>query len=171
MDIRELKRAPIFADPDTFDTLLAYSEQSVAECAIVERPRNVAVLATLRATEMMVAMSYRRHELEFLEIAVTGLAPHAMPVFQAEVESKLTCLRQVLRAVYIADRPVNLRVAVEKADLRAAGVALLRGAFAASAINFLNEAALGWRGFIVKNDRIEMMQTSFPSAATTVSSG
>jgi hypothetical protein len=160
MDIRELKRPPVFGDADTFDALVDYAERSVAETAIVQRPRNVAVLAALRATEVMVALGYKRHELEFLRLAAEGRSPHAMPVFQAEVEAKLKCLRQVLRAIYVADRPIERPIALGDTELREAGVALLRGAFAASALAFLNEAALGWRGFVVNDNRIELMHRS-----------
>ena len=160
MDIRELKRAPIFDNPDTYDEVRAYAERLVADSEIVQRPRNIATLATLLVTEAMVAKSGQRHELEMLALAARGLKPHAMPVFQAEVESKLTCLRQVLRAIDLANRPVELPTAVGEGDLRAAGLALLRGAFSGSVISFLDEAALGWRTFRVAGDRIELMHRS-----------
>ncbi len=160
MDIRELKRPPVFDDPDTFDALVDYAERSVADSAIVQRPRNVGVLATLRTTEALVALGYRRHELDFLRLAAEGLSPHAMPVFQAEVEASLRCLRQVLRAIDLVDHPVQRPIALGETELREAGHALLRGAFAASALAFLNEAALGWRGFVVNDKRIELMHRS-----------
>lgn len=160
MNIRDLKRAPIFDDPDTYDEIVAFAENSVIETRLAGQPRNIATLAALLVFETMVAMVNQRAEPAMLALAGAGVRPHAIPPHQAAVESHLTALRQVLRAIDLSDRPVALPTTITEAELRAAGEALLVGGRAASALGFLDDAALGWRDFRAHGNTIELRHRS-----------
>lgn len=147
MDIRELKRPPILDDPDTYDALMAHAESSIARTSLLARPRNVALLAVLQLAETMVGMANARHLHEMVALAASGARPHAFPVYQAAVETQLHALRPVLRAIDLASRPDQLPAAVGEVELREAGAALFAGAHVASALSFIDEAVIGWRGF------------------------
>jgi len=160
MDIRELKRPSILRDPDTYDALMAYAEQSVASAALLARPRNVAILALLQAAETLVGMANARHLAEMVALAAAGERPHAFPVYQAAVEAQLHAVRPVLRAIDLAVRPNQLPLTISEAELREAGVALVVGARVSSAMSFIDDAVIGWRDFRVTDKIVELPHRS-----------
>lgn len=160
MDIRDLKRPPILDDPDTYDAIVAYAESSVAQRPLLARPRNVALLAALQVAEWMVALATARHLGSMVALATSGARPHAFPQYQAEVEAQLRALRPVLRAIDLAGRPDQLPLRVDELELKEAGMALVAGMFAASALAFIDEALVGWRGFRVSGKEVELMHRS-----------
>jgi hypothetical protein len=160
VDIRDLKRPPIFDDPDTYDAIVAYAEQSLASRSLVSRPRNVALLAALQVAEWLVGRANARHLGEMVALATQGERPHAFPQYQAAVEAQLHALRPVLRAIDLAGRPDQRPLAIGESELKEASVAMLAGALAASALSFVDEALVGWRGFRVSGNQVELFHRS-----------
>lgn len=160
MDIRVLKRPPILDDPDTYDALIAHAERSIGSTPLLERPRNIAILALLQVAETMVGMANARHLREMVALAASGARPHAFPVYQAAVEAQLHALRPVLRAIDLTARPDQLPTTVSEVELREAGAALVVGARITSALSFIDDAVIGWRDFRVTDKVVELPHRS-----------
>lgn len=160
MDIRELKRPPTLDDPDTYDALIAHAERAITDTALLTRPRNVATLALLQVAETMVGLANARHLPEMVELVRRGARSHAFPVYQAAIETQLAALRPVLRAIDLAARPQQLPITIGESEMREAGFGLVAGAYAASALAFLDQAVVGWRGFRVEGNVVELFHRS-----------
>ena len=159
VDIRELKRPPIFDDPDTYDEIVAYAERSVAEAPILREPANVATLARLLVFETMVARANQRASARMFRLIGEGVRPHAMPADTAQAMFiSRRCEACSGPSISSDDRWARAWRSVKRSFELLAPRCL--AGLAASALGALDEAALSWRGFRVAGRTIKLLHRS-----------